>query len=76
LIYEKSEYAKVLILGWAIISFIAGNGAGIVSGLMQDFDDGFETFTFDKYITDIIFFAVGVLILDFTRRTVVVSAVS
>jgi|SRR6185437_13505568 len=71
LIFTKNRYAKLTIIIWAILFLIVGCGSGLIADLMDDFNNDFSTFKIYQFIYNIIGLAIGILIIDYTKRTVI-----
>jgi hypothetical protein len=70
LIFTKSRYPKLSIIIWAAIALIIGFGLELIGDLLSDFNTNFESFKFNVFIYNISQLVIGILILDYTRRTV------
>ncbi len=70
LIFTKNRYTKLAIIIWAILSFIVGCGFEFIADLMDEFNDDFKTIKITSFVYNIIGLAIGILIVDYTRRTV------
>ena len=73
LIFTKNQYAKLMVIVWAILSFIVAYGFELIANLMDDFSSDFKNFKINLLIYNIIWLAIGVLIIDYTRRTVILA---
>ena len=77
LIFNKHRYAKMSILIWAAITLIIGYGFEVVATLFDYlnnyFDKNLEAFNLNKFIFNIIQLMIGVLILHYTKRTVIIA---
>ncbi len=71
LILKKNRYAKLAIIMWAILFSLVGCGSGLIANLMDDFNNDFSAFNIYLFIYNIIGLAIGILIIDYTRRTVI-----
>ncbi|WP_394772396.1 hypothetical protein [Mucilaginibacter sp.] len=71
LILTKSQYVKTGIIIWASVFFIVGYGSGLAAQLMDAFNDNFATLKIGSLIENSIGLAVGMLIIGYTRSTVV-----
>jgi hypothetical protein len=76
-IFNRYEYARLMIILWAVIAFIAAPASGLLATLLDignDFIDK-ETGVVGVYgvILNIVQLIIGILILDYTRRTVKVE---
>jgi hypothetical protein len=76
LIFTKDRYAKLSIIIWAVIFSIIGNGFDAIAYLMDAFNDGFKTIPLYSFLYDIVGLVIGILIIDYTRRTVILERVS
>ena len=74
LIFTKNQYAKLSILIWTVIALIIGSGFEVIADLMDDFNTDFKATKIDSFIYNVLGLIVGILILDYTRRTVVVTS--
>ncbi len=72
LIFKKNQYAKIAILIWAIVALIIANGLEVIADLMDVLNDNFKRSQLDSLIYSSIVLAIGILIVDYTRRTVAV----
>lgn len=75
LILSKNQYTKISILIWAIVALIIGFGFEMVAELLDGLNNDFKTFKIDSFIYNTIGLVIGILIIDYTRRTVVVTLV-
>jgi hypothetical protein len=73
LIFEKHRYAKAGIFIWAIVGLIAGCGFGLTASLMDGFNNNFTPFKIGAMIYNLSGLAIGILIIDYTKRTVVIG---
>jgi hypothetical protein len=69
LILIKNKYAKLFIQIWVIVALFIGSGLEIIVELLQ----GFEDFKLTLLMYNLFQFGIGLLILDYTRRTVIVA---
>lgn len=71
LIFTKNRYVKLTIIAWAILSFIVSCGFELIANLMDDFNNDFRTFKINAFVYNIIGLIVGIIIINYTRRTVI-----
>ncbi len=76
LIFTKNQYAKPGILIWTVIAFIIGSGFDVIADLMDYFNNGFKATQIDSFMYNVLGLIVGIFIIDYTRRTVVVTSSS
>lgn len=76
LIITKNQYVKLAIIIWASISFIVGCGFEFVADLMDLINDDFKKLKIESTIQSAIGLALGILIITYTRRTVVLKSKS
>jgi hypothetical protein len=70
LIFTKNQYAKIVIMVWVVIALMIGPGFEIIANLMDDFENNFKIFNIESFIYNIICLAIGILIFDYTKRTI------
>lgn len=70
LIFTNNQYAKIAILVWVIAAFILFNGLEIIADFMDILNNNFDASKIGSLIYSIIVFVIGILIVDYTRRTV------
>jgi len=78
LIFTNHRYARVGIMAWTIIVLIGASALGLLASLFDignDLIDSTKTTNTNDIIYKLIQLIVGVLILDFTRRTVKVERI-
>jgi len=75
LIFTSNRYAKPAILIWSIISLIVSCGFEIVADLLDYFNGGFKASNTDSLLYNIVGLIIGILIVDYTRRTIVVASI-
>ncbi len=74
LILIKNRYAKLCIILWVSIALIFAFGFDAIADLLDGFNNNFEMLKINSFIFNIIQVIIGVLILDYTRRTVIISS--
>jgi hypothetical protein len=67
-ILTKDKNAKLFIQIWVIVALIIGSGAEIMANLLE----GFENLKLNSFIFNGLQLGIGLLIWDYTRRTVIV----
>ncbi|MBF9253995.1 hypothetical protein I2I11_11890 [Pontibacter sp. 172403-2] len=70
LIFKRHEYAKNGIKIWAIIFLIASSGLQLFGRLLKDLSDSFTNVDLQHYLTTGITIIVGILIVNYTNKTV------
>jgi uncharacterized protein YacL len=70
LIFTKSRYVKVGIITWVVVFLIIGRGFELIADLIDDFNNDFKIIKITSFVYNIIGLAFGILIIDYTRRTV------
>jgi hypothetical protein len=78
LIFTNHQYARVSIIVWAIVAFVGSSAAGLLASLLDignDLIDSTKVTDTNYIIQKLTQLVLGVLILDFTRRTVKVERV-
>ena len=76
LILTKNQYAKLSILIWAVIALIIGFGFELIASLIDDFNTDFQATEIDSLIYNTLGLIAGILIIDYTKRTVSVASSS
>ena len=77
LIFTKNQYARLGILIWTVIALIIGSGFEVIADVMDDFNNDFKAATqIDSFMYNILGLIAGILIIDYTRRTVIVTSSS
>ncbi|HVV56321.1 MAG TPA: hypothetical protein VHC47_13395 [Mucilaginibacter sp.] len=77
LIFSKNQYARIGILVWASIALLIGSGLDIIGSIMDipnNLIDNISSFPVESYIFNLTDIAIGILIISYTRRTVLVIA--
>ena len=69
LILIENRNAKLFIQIWVIVALFVGSGLEIIAGLLR----GFENFKLTSLIYNSFQLGIGILIWDYTRRTVFVA---
>lgn len=72
LIFTRDKYAKMAIYLWTVVALIISGGAELAASLTEGFNDHFTVVNTNSLIYNLLIFAVGILIIDYTRRTVFV----
>lgn len=72
LIFTKVSYARLSIMIWAIVFLIIGYSLKLIGDILVDFSNNFKTFKGNKYIYNMVELSIGIVIADYTRRTVVI----
>jgi|SRR5579863_1284417 len=70
LILTHNRYARISILIWAIIFIIGAPALGVLTDTITVFDEGFEKVNINGLVENLVSVVLGILIVDFTRRTV------
>ena len=73
LIFTKHEYAKIGIKIWAIIFLIGGPSLKFIGRLLNETIDGFEDVSIQLYLVKGLTILLGVLIVIYTNKTVVIE---
>ena len=76
LIFTNNQYARVSIIAWTIIVLIGASALGLLASLFDignDLIDSTKVTDTNDIIYKLIQLILGILILDFTRRTVKVE---
>ena len=73
LILSKNKYAKIGIKIWTILFVITAFGLQFLGKTLKIFADGFIAFNPAEYFRVLFFLIIGILILVFTVKTVVVK---
>jgi hypothetical protein len=71
LIFIRNIYVKTAIVLWSVIFLIVGFGAAFLANLLDDINNSdFNAYRILKLVLNIIAFAIGVVIIDYSRRTI------
>ncbi len=73
LIFIKHEFAKIGIKIWAIIFLSIASSLQLVGRFLQEWADGFENISLDHYVITSIKILIGVFIVVYTNKFVVVE---
>ena len=76
LILTKNQYARLSILIWAVIALIIGFGFELIASLIDDFNTKFQATRIESLIYNTLGLVAGILIIDYTKRTVIVVSSS
>jgi hypothetical protein len=63
LLLIKHRFVKIVIVVWAVIAFVIGNGFELVADLLDDINNNFQTVKLDSYLINIIGFSIGITII-------------
>ncbi|WP_419788896.1 hypothetical protein HDF19_06145 [Mucilaginibacter sp. E4BP6] len=72
LIVAKNRSVRFVVIIWAIIALIIGYGFEFIADLMDDFNNHFSSLELWPLILNLIGLAIGIIVIDYTRRTVLV----
>jgi|GEM_PF-984047 len=72
-IFSRSKYAKLLIQIWAIVFQIIAFGLQVLGGLITGLNNNFESFKWGSFVYLLIMLGIGITILSYTNRTVIVD---
>ena len=72
MMFTKHEYARIAILIWSTVVLLLATLFEIIAQVLDGLNDGFEKINLYSFIGNLILLIVAILIVDFTRRTVVV----
>ena len=78
LIFTNNQYARVSIMAWTIIVLIGASALGLLASLFDignDLIDSTKVTDTNYIIQKLIQLVLGVLMLDFTRRTVKIERI-
>jgi hypothetical protein len=74
-IFTRYRYLKIIIFVWAIVFLIIASSLQLIGNLLTETANGFKTFDLNHSLLNLVNIVIGILIIEYTRRTVTIVEV-